>query len=226
MPDHIAILVLAGGGFVAFLIYKAVQWARTAREERLRNLRALGFEPLETPPAEVVESVLALHDQKDKLTDVFERRETTDRLYLFDLKDRSGESSAHEAIAVFSARLELPRLTISPRIGGDGRLAALGNLLLKKVARRRGKAVEFPSHPRFAQRHLVNAPDEEAVQRFLTPDRLDRLAAMAHMVVEGEGGGFTYQRIRFQRRMSHWSDRQEIAERVQEAEELLRLFTG
>lgn len=224
MPHHIAILVLAVGGFVVFLIYKGVQWARAAREERLRNLSALGFEPLDPVPPEIAEPLLALHDEKGKLTDVFERRGTTDRLYLFDLKDRSDESSLHEALAVFSPRLELPRLTLSPRIGGDGRLAALGNLFLKKLARRRGKAVEFPSHPRFAQRHLVNAPDEEAAHRFLTPDRLDRLAAMGRMVVEGEGGRFTYQRIRFQRRASHWSDRQEIAERVQDAEELLRVF--
>jgi hypothetical protein len=224
MPDHIAVLVLAGGGLVAFLVYKGVQWARAAREERFRNLRALGFEPLEPPPTEVVEFLLALHGGKKRVTDLFERRGSAERLYLFDLQDNSGESSAHEALAVFSPRLELPRLTISPRIGGDGRLAALGNRLLKKLARRRGKAVEFPSHPRFAQRHLVNAPDEEAARRFLTPDRLDRLAAMGRMVVEGEGGRFTYQRIRFQRRAGHWSDRQEIAERVQDAEELLRTF--
>ena len=52
---------------------------------------------------------------------------SAERLYLFDVRDNSGEGSVHEALAVFSPRLRLPRLTISPRLEGGSRLVALGN---------------------------------------------------------------------------------------------------
>jgi len=224
MADHLVILALAVGGLVAFLIYKGILSAREAKAEKLRGLRALGFEPLVALPADDAEAVLALHDKK-KIKNVFERRGSTDRLYLLDLERDSDDSSHHETIAVFSPRLRLPSLTLFPRIGGDGGLAALGNLLLKKLAQRRGKALDLPAHPRFARRHFVSGPDEEALRQFLTTDRLDRLAALEHMVVDGKGSVFTYQRVHFGKQKGR-IHRDQIAERVQQAEEVLRALGG
>ena len=223
MPDHVVILALAVGGLVAFLIYKGVAAAREKEEEKRRGRRALGFEPLSPPPTEVAEPILALHKGK-KMGDVFERKGSADRLYLFDLTNQSGDSSPRETIAIFSRRLRLPRLTIFPRLEGDGRLAALGNFVLKKLAQRGGRAVDL-SHLRFARRHFVSGPDEAAIRQFLTEGRLDRLAEMEHMAVAGEGGLFTCQRVQIGRRKRR-ADRTEVSESVQRAEELLRVLGG
>jgi hypothetical protein len=225
MPDHLAILVLAVGGLVAFLIYKGTLSAREAKAERLRGLRALGFEPVDTPAPEIARPIIALQDHGKKhghrIANVFERRSSTDRLYLLDIEDSSGDSSRDGVIAVFSPRLRIPRLTIYPRLEGEGHLAGLGNRLLKRLAQRHGRTVDLPSHPRFARRHFVSGPDEETLRRFLTADRLDRLAGIEHMAVEGEGDHFTCQRVHFGRRRIG-SDVVEIAERVRQAEEVLQ----
>lgn len=223
------IVALAVGLLAVFLIYKGTLSAQANREERLRRLRALGFEPLDSAPAEVAEPILALYTRgkrsEHKIDSVFERRGSTDRLYLLDLKDSSGDSSHEGVIAVFSPRLHIPRLTIYPRLEGEGHLAGLGNRLLKRLVQRHGKTVDFPSHPGFARRHFVSGPDEEAIRRFLTAGRLDRLATIEHMTVEGEGGRFAYQRVHFGRRKVG-SDEVELAERVRQAEEVLRTLDG
>jgi hypothetical protein len=224
MADHLVIVALAVGGLVAFLIYKGVLSAREAKAEKLRGLRALGFEPLDSLPDDDAAAVLDLRDKK-KIKNVFERRGSAHRLYLLDLESSSDDSSHHETIAVFSSRLRLPSLTIFPRIGGDGRLAGLGNLLLKKLAQRRGRTLDLPAHPRFAQWHFVSGPDEDALRRFLTTDRLDRLAALEHMVVDGKSGVFTYQRVHFGKQKGR-IHRDQIAEHLQQAEEVLRALGG
>jgi hypothetical protein len=224
MSDHVVMLVVAVGLFVAFLLYKGVLSARATREERLRGLRALGFEPLDSLPAEVTEPLLVLHEKKT-IKNVFERRGSADRVYLCDLESSSDDSAHHQTLVVVSPRLRLPRLTIFPRIAGDGHLATLGNLLLKKLGPRSGKMVDLGSHGRFNERHFVSGPDEATLRAFLTTDRLDHLATLEHMVVDGEGGLFTYQRVQFrqQRKRPH---RDEVAERVQQAEEVLRALGG
>jgi len=227
MPDHMVIIVLAVGGLVVFLIYKGTMSAREAREEKHRGLRALGFEPLASTPSEVAEAILALHQRgkrpEHKIEEAFERRGSADRLYLFDLKDSSGDRFHHGVIAAFSPRLHVPRLTIFPRLEGEGPLSALGNLLLKKLGQSHGGTVDFASHPRFARRHFVSGPDEAAIRRFLSDRRLDRIAELGHMAVEAEGDRFTHQEVHFGRRGTVTA-RTEVAQHVQQVEELLQVF--
>jgi hypothetical protein len=225
VADHLAIVVLAVGGLVAFLVYKVTLVVREAREEKQQALRALGFEPLDPPPADVVEPLLALHRRGKpggkKIENLYERTGSGDRLYLFDLKDAPGDAVHNGVIGVVSPRLRVPRLTIFPWLEGGGRLSALGNLLLKRLGGRHGEIVDLGAHPRFSSRHFVSAPDAEAARRFLTEERLDRLAEMGHMAVEAEGDRFTYQEVHFKRRRRPVDDAGTL-ERVQQAEELLR----
>ena len=113
MPDHVVIAALAVGGLVAFLIYKGVLSVREAKAERIRGLRALGFEPLEAPPDDVRDTVLALHQQgkksDHKMDEVFERRTTSDRFILFDLEGGSGDTKHAGVMAVLSPGLRCPR---------------------------------------------------------------------------------------------------------------------
>jgi hypothetical protein len=227
MPDHMVIIVLAVGGLVAFLLYKGTMSAREAREERRRGLRALGFEPLASPPPQVAELILALHQhgkkREHKIEEMFERTGAADRLYLLDLKDQSIDGVRHGVIAVLSPRLQVPRITIFPRLEGEGRLAALANMLVKRLGQRHGGTLDFASHPRFARRHFVSGPDEASIRRFLTERRLDRLAQMSHMAVEADGDLFTYEEVRFGRRRTGTAHA-EVAHHVQQAEELLHVF--
>ena len=229
MADHLAVVVLAVGGLIAFLIYKVTLLMKEAREEKQRDLKTLGFEPLDPPPAAVAQPILALHRRGrtsgHKIERLYERRGSGDRLYLFNLKDASSGSARSGVIGAVSPRLRVPRLTIFPRLEGEGRLSALGNLLLRKLGQRHGSAVDFGAHSRFSRRHFVSAPDAEAVRRFLTQRRLDCLAQMGPMAVEAEGDRFTYQEVHLGRRKAE-SHRAETAQRVQHAEELLRILEG
>jgi len=229
MPDHVAVIALAVTGLVAFLVYKATVAVGEAREEKQRGLRALGFEPLDPPPEDLTASLLALHGHgrkgRRRLEGLFERKGSGHRLYLFDLKDTSGEGTRSGVIAVVSPRLRVPRLTIFPRFQGDGLVARLANLLVRKLGRRHGGLVDFVSHEPFSRRHHVAGPDEAAIRHFLTDRRLEQLAGMERMAVEAEGDRLTYQRIRFGRRRTG-SDRDEVAHRTREAEELLRVLQG
>jgi len=227
MPDHMVIVVLAVGLLVAFLIYKGTLSAREARGEKRRGLRALGFEPVASLPPDVAEAILALHQQGKKpehtIGEAFERRGSADELYLYDLRSKSGDSVRHGVIAIRSPRLKLPRMTIFPRLEGEGRLSALGNLLIKKLGQRHGRTLDFAAHPHFARRHFVSGANEQPIRRFLTDRRLDRLAEMKHMGVETDGDLFTYEEIHFGRR-KHEGPRARTAHDVERAEELLRVF--
>ena len=64
MPESVVLIGLAIAGLVVFLIYKGVLSAREAKAERARSLRALGFEPVETPPEDVRDAILALHQKR------------------------------------------------------------------------------------------------------------------------------------------------------------------
>ena len=229
MSDHMLVLVLAVGGLVAFLIYKGTMAVRAAREEKIRGRRVLGFEPVASPPPEVAGPLLALFQRGKKsthrITELYERRGSEDRLFLFDMKDSSGDSSREDTVAVFSPRLHLPRFSFFPRLEGEGGLNALGNLLLKKLGGRHGGVLDFPAHPRFAKRYFVSASDEEAVRRFLTDRRLDALAEIGHVALEAEGDRFAFQEFQFGRQKKE-EDRVAVARRVERAEELLRVLEG
>jgi hypothetical protein len=227
MSEYVVLVGLAVAGLVAFLIYKGVLSAREAKAERIRGLRALGFEPLNAPPDDVQDAILALHQRGQKpdhkMDEVFERRGSSDRLYLFDLEDSSGDSVHTGVMAVVSPRLHTPRLTISPRLQGEGHLAALANRLLKKVGHHDGRTVDLAAHPRFARRHFVSGPDPEAIRRFLTERRIDRLAELQHVAVEAEGHALTCAHVPFGGKVGQ-IDRESVTRRVELAEQLLRIF--
>jgi hypothetical protein len=227
MPDAVVLVGLAVAGLVVFLVYKGVLSAREAKAERIRGLRVLGFEPVERPPEDVRDAILALHRHgkkpEHKIDEVFERRSGSDRFVLFDLEDTSGDTDHTGVMAVFSPRLQSPRLTISPRLEGGGRLAALGNMLLKKAAHHSGGTVDFAAHGRFSRRHFVSGPDPEAIRRFLTARRLDGLAEMKHIAVEANGRVFTCAHVPFGGKVGR-IDRESVTRRAELAEQLLGIL--
>jgi hypothetical protein len=83
--------------------------------------------------------------------------------------------------------------------------------------------VDFAAHPRFARRHFASGPDPDAIRRFLTERRLDRLAEIQHMAVEAEGRAFTFAHVPFGGKGGR-IDRNAVSRRVELAEQLLDIL--
>jgi len=232
MSPSVVLAIVAGVlCLVAFGILKAVQAESQRREERDQALRALGFWPAEAPDPGLVPRLVALHRrsrrQNLRVENLRERRGADGTLYLFDLRDRSGKNSRvrHGTLAVLSARLRLPRFSLSPRIDREGRLAAVANLLLEKLTRGSGERVAFPGHAELERRYSVRGPDPEAIRRFFTDDRLRWLAERPHWMVEAEGDLFTFARFRLESRGRAGEDL-DLPDRIEKALELLRHLSG
>jgi hypothetical protein len=222
------VIALAIVGLVAFFIYTGVQHVKRKSEERRAALRSLGFEPMAPADRGVLDAVVDLcrrfKGDSYRVDNVLQRKGSDHRLLLFDLHDNSGENHHPGLLAVMSRRLALPRFTLYPRLEMEGRLAAFANTLLEKVVGHQGRMVSFPHHPAFDRRYFVRAQDEDEIHRFLDAERLDALAPKQYLVIEAGGDAFTVDRIRLSGR-ARGSDLADVAERVEEAEGLLRLFS-
>jgi hypothetical protein len=221
----IALAVLA----LAALLVWIVLHARQKSAERRAALRSLGFAPVPSSDAEVVSTIVDLckrsRGDSYRVDNLLERRGSDHRLLLFDLHDTSGDNDHPGLLAVMSRRLDLPRFTLYPRLETEGRLAAVANAVLEKLVRHQGKTVAFPAHPSFDRRHFVSGGDEGAIRRFFGEDRLAALAEKQYLMIEAGGDCFTVGRV-YPRGRPSGSDLDDVSQRVEEAEELLRLFSG
>jgi hypothetical protein len=213
---------------VVFFVYRVVAHFRQKSAEHRAALRSLGFEPVSSSDREVVSSIVDLSERWKgdhyRVENLLERRGSDHRLFLFDLNDPSGDNHHPGLLAVMSRRLELPRFTLYPRLDMEGRLAAFANTLLEKLVGHQGKTVGFPAHPKFDGRHFVRGSDEDEIRRFFDDDRLDALAEKQYLMIEAGGDAFTVDRLNL-RGQKRAPDLAEVAERVQEAEGLLRVLS-
>jgi hypothetical protein len=222
------VIALAVLGLVAFLVYRVVLHLKQKNEERRAALRSLGFEPMAPADRDVLDAVVDLcrrwRGDSYRVDNVLQRKGSDHRLLLFDLHDDSGENHHPRLLAVMSGRLALPRFTLYPRLEMEGRLAAFANTLLEKLVGHQGTTVSFPHHPSFERRHFVRGQDEDEIRRFFDDERLDALAQKQYLMIEAGGDAFTVDRIRLSGQPSG-SDLADVAERADEAESLLRLFS-
>jgi len=225
-PLIVSVGVLA---LVAFLVFKLVQHVKQQNEERRASLRLLGFEPLTPADADQLDKLKDLcrrfKGDSFRIDDVMLRNGSDHRLLLFDLTDTSGDNDSKQQLAVVSRRLALPRFTLYPRLELEGRLAAFANSVIEKLVGHGGKTVRFSSHPAFERRHFVKGEDEDAIRRFFDAARLEALAAKQYLMLEAGGDGFTVGRVQLPGQ-AQGPERADLAERVREAEELLRLFSA
>lgn len=222
------VVALALLALVAFAVFKVARHMKQKNEERRATLRSLGFEPMAPADRDVLDAVVDLcrrfKGDSYRVDNVLQRKGSDHRLLLFDLHDISGENHHPGLLAVMSRRLDLPRFTLYPRLEMEGRLAAFANTLLEKVVGHQGKTVSFPHHPSFDRRYFVRGRDEDEIRRFFDDERLDALTPKQYLMVEAGGDAFTVDRIRLPGRATG-SDLADVAERVEEAQSLLRLFS-
>jgi hypothetical protein len=197
-------------GVIALVGMAIVRSARAERKRRSEIALTLGFTPVEPTP-DFNAMVNALYGKlrvgrqpgdgaQYHLSNVFGRHSADAEMFLFDLKDKSGDDASRterQAVLIVSPHLDMPAFVIFPRADVDGVLSKLGNRLLEWVISRWGDPVEFPDAPDFERRYIVTAPEPDAARRFLDEDRLGRLAETRLLNIHAWGNMFTLARIDF-----------------------------
>lgn len=219
---------------VGWIVFAAIRAQQHSRRELLDAARDLGFTPADTSP-EFLARLADLYARPSpgakqpalksyKTGDVFRRRLPEGEMFIFDLVDTSGDQNNRtekQAVAVVSPRLDLPRFVLLPRIGAGSAFAPVVSRVLSWLARHYGNPVEFPHVPEFAQHYLVSSPDPEGTRRFLTPDRLHRMAEIRNMGMHAGRDMFTLTHYDLAGRVPA---RQRLRERVDHATRILSAF--
>lgn len=203
-------LTLVLGVLLLFVLIIAgvIDWQRMQREKRAQISRSLGFEPVE-PDDELTHKIAQLYSAvrlkrtdadtgRFKLSNVSVKRMFDARMYLFDLRDTSGEdggSSEIQSVAVVSSDLFLPTFVIIPKSDTQGVISRWGNHLLSILVARFGTQVEFPHIPEFERKYLVSSPDPQGTRRFLDSGRLASLAQTGLIGVLAGGDVFILSKV-------------------------------
>jgi len=194
-------------GLVALAVAAMVRSERRRVAARKQSALRLGFSEVREPETQLLERICRLHqktgDQTIEIANVYQQSGPDYELYLLDVRDHSGDSSdlvLDGGLAVVSSRLHLPRFTLCPKIVQPGRIAALANVVLERLARRAGTEVGFPTCPEFEARYFVVGPDEAGIRDLFSDRVLSRLSETQHWMIEGEGEFFTFDRFEFEAR--------------------------
>lgn len=231
MDRMLPFLITGAVLLVGWVVFAAIRAEQQKRRDLLEAARNLGFTPAASDPglaARLTELYVhtpskSKHSAKPpyKLQNVFKKRMSEGDVFIFDLVDTSGDDSSQtekHAVAIVSPRLDLPRFVMLPRIGGSSALAPVANKVLAWVARNYGSPVDFPHAPEFAQHFMVCSVDPEATRRFLSGDRLRRLAEMRNVGMHAGGHMFTVTHYAMSTREPV---RQKLRERVDDAMRIL-----
>lgn len=211
------------------LVYISVRNERKRKQSHQQRLQALGFTPA-NPDLELFDRLMGFqsraNQRKLEVLNVFEKSGLDHVLYMFDMKDHSGNESDiifEAGLAVLSPYLHMPRFTLSYRIEESGRMAQFANMVLDKLNRQQGKRVIFESHPEFNQRYTVTGEDEQAIRQFFAPDRLARLNATRYWMVQAEGDLFMFDQFSYEpdkRRV----EKPDLEEKMRLAMDALQIF--
>lgn len=188
-----AVLFVIGVVLVfTLLIYIAIKAGQKASREQAQIASSLGFQPVESPPAKLVDGINRLHSGRPgsppEVRDVFHQRDFKADYYLFGLVDESGDEStwhSEEVYGVISPQLSLPRFYLSslPPVNRGG---FLGNLMSKMLDRVYQWAASyqdltrltFPDKYDFDEHYVLFVKDSLTSRHFFTDRRLSSLTGM------------------------------------------------
>jgi hypothetical protein len=228
MPTATYLLALLVIAIVASVVLLMIRHDRRQRLKKRASAARAGFTPYETGASEFEREILTLHtatsSQQLELENTFIRSEGEISYLLFDLIGTSDDVSVLQegGLAVISARLDLPRFSIFPKLIEGGRLSEWGNRFLQALIQRRGGLVEVSHHPRFEERYFLLAADPAPVLRFLDSYRLSRLSSQAYQSIEAGGRTFTYSRFPMQTKRETAGDELEL--HLAQARNLYQIF--
>jgi hypothetical protein len=92
---------------------------------------------------------------------------------------------------------------------------------LRDIAQFSGlKAIEFNTHPKFADTYILTAKDEAAVRSAFTSSVLDQLLKVTPAALEGQGTEFLYYRP------NELSNEDQVSQLMSEAQQMLALLSA
>lgn len=192
-PTNLVPILIGGLLFLAAIIALSI-WASRVRRQRTGSrqeaLFALGFVPLEPPPAELRDRVAALQPHRSQgqvtLRSVYGRPIEGGQVYLFESIDAESDDVSFltdGTLAIASKALRSPTFTALPRLETRGSLGLLMEGMLERayaiLADRGGLIrVSFPDDPEFEERFVVLAAEPGAAEAFLTAERRTALLTL------------------------------------------------
>jgi hypothetical protein len=158
------------------------------------------------------------------LEEVKRKSEWGYELFLFDLKDSSGDSTHRETdqAVLIASDLKLPRFSLFPKAEGTGFMANMANRLLAWISAKFAAQAAFPDFPEFDRKYIVWGDDEAVLRRFFTSTRLSRLSATQELQAEGNGDGLLFSRMLLHR--SKRTDVEKLQDILQTAKTLFEIF--
>jgi hypothetical protein len=196
IPFSLVALLIFGAFFVGIIVL-AVWLVRRAGQEQARRraqLQSFGFQPLPQLNPEVAAAIAALlprvRPNRLRYRNIAYRADGLADLFCLDILDTGGDDDstlAHEAVAVYSSRLNLPLFSLTPRLAMPGKLAALANQLLERLAAMTGPVIAFAGDPDFAAQFIVSGSDAAAVTALLDDYVTERLSAFRDNAVQFGG---------------------------------------
>ncbi|NJN93395.1 MAG: hypothetical protein HC875_04545 [Anaerolineales bacterium] len=229
--DSLGLIVVLGillvFGLIVFWMFTS---ARKEIDRKRQMAQTLGFSSIEPDPA--LTAVISQVYPSAKSKPCYELRHVTHKILdngkmvLFDLVETSGEDNSYpeeQAVAVISARLDLPPFTLFPKADTEGWLTNLANQALTWAVSKVGTPVEFPEVPEFQRRYMVTSADPDATRRFLTEDILRRLAQTRLCTLHAGGQVFTFSELNPSRKALTI---EMLHERVRQAADIFQTFQG
>lgn len=200
--EFMGIIVVIGFVLIfGLLIFYSLRTQHQTEKRKKERAQSAGFIPLPQPSSQLSERIIGLYlnsrRKRFKISGVSSKVFPDGELVLFDLKETSGDDDtqlADQGLMIVSPYLDLPRFSLVPRLELGGKLAEYANRFVLWAASSAGKPIESMGHVEFDQRYWASGKDHQAIRRFLTPDRLDRLASLQNLNLEAGGDCFAFTR--------------------------------
>ena len=185
------------------VVYTTISRTRKDRQQKKQIALALGFQSIENLPTELAERIFVLHRYAGRgnyhLRNVAFHKTLEGEFYLYDLWDTGGDSNnlvEQGAVAVVTHGLDLPQMTIFPRLDMTGKFIDLANRFIGWAMKRVATEVTL-DHPGFQEHYFLAGEDPEAIRSRLTPDLLDYLAENPMLSLHASGDLFTLAYLKF-----------------------------
>lgn len=195
--DLTGVLVLVGF-FVVFaaIIYYSIRSAGRQKEQLRTQAASIGYTPLDQPDPALAQRLIRLHTYRGKtgshkLRNVFTRSTFDGTFYLYDVWDTGSDSDTAteiHAVALQVSGMNLPRVTLVPKVPGDLKMGAFANKVVTWAMTKVGAPqVTFPEHPALDQHFFVTGEDAEAIRRLMTPALVSFLIGQKSAALSAEG---------------------------------------
>jgi hypothetical protein len=202
------------------LLYASIRQKRQQRQ----NLLDHGLVPQAKPDPSLIERINGLHPGS-RIDNIFFLNKSNYQIYLFDLWTRTNDQQAehpYSSVAVLSADFNLPRFALFPNI----KIPFVGKVMewaVQRAIERHGfQQFTFPDNPAFDDAFILVGADEAALRKYFDLQRLNQLAQMHYIQVDGAGDLVTFSRMDEVTRSETKKDR--VSSQLEAAAQIYTIF--